>query len=113
MEMIEVKRHRQTTYYYLPDRYCTFCGTKGIYECYLYDEDPVFCFACEVHQPAELNDPDHSLPLFAARAEKVVDRKEWTELMSKRVHEFDKIIEDKMCAVNRILALSLYGDGND
>ncbi len=106
---IPVKRSIQTTYTHLPDRFCTHCGAKGIYEddCNdYYVGCGWFCFHCNDQRPHQFYDAD-TLDLCVNGQATVVDFKQWTEMQS----ECDILMTDMMRNVCDSFARSLYGDG--
>lgn len=76
--MIKVKRIRQTIYTHLPTRFCTHCGSKGVYAVLDWEED-LYCLHCEASQPHTLYNPDFTLPALLRGEAEVIDRVETEE----------------------------------
>jgi hypothetical protein len=45
MKKIKVKRHQQQTFTYLDERFCSHCGTKGVYKNGCDEHEELYCFA--------------------------------------------------------------------
>ena len=67
---------RMRVFHHLSDRYCTYCGGKGVYEPGDDWGDSVYCFHCEAQQPYDIYDPDRTLPALKRGDAEVVDFKE-------------------------------------
>lgn len=94
MKKIKVKRSSQITYRLLPERFCTYCGAKGIYEDDVedyYSGNGEFCFHCGENRPMGIRDQT-TLPRFLANEPTVIDRIEW----ESEVTEFEHLFENHM-----------------
>lgn len=101
-ELVEVRCSAEQVFIHLPKQFCRYCGVKGIYEEQERINDAVFCFHCEAALPYELHNPDHTLLACKRMEEKVVDRREWTELV-KPESALNKAIRESYEAVARNL----------
>lgn len=110
--MITRTRVISTVYTYLPDRYCTHCGIKGIYEddCDdFYTGCNEYCIECDEGKVIDrLHDPT-ALAKIKNRDATIVDAVTCTEEISPLSLELEK----NMAELSRLLNKALYGKEDD
>jgi hypothetical protein len=104
MKKIKVKRHQQQTFTYLDERFCSHCGTKGVYKNGCDEHEELYCFACNDSRPYMIYDADHTLPKLMAREPKVVDARVW----EAEISPLEKLVEDSFAALSRKMSDDLY-----
>ena len=103
---------RTQIFNHMPDRFCTYCGAKGIYNQehdYTYE---THCMACD-KGPARLYDADSSLPKLLAGESQVIDFKEDIryEEITEQHHELEQSVVRAMNNMARSLSPTLYTVG--
>lgn len=115
--MRHIKRTLHQVFIRLPDRYCSHCGAKGVYESskeYNYDDaERLLCFhePCDRGLPNEVYDADHTLPRLARGEAEVVDHREWVDVLPD-LTPAEQYLQDSMQSMHRRLCLQMFGDGS-
>lgn len=116
--MRHIKRTLHQVFTHLPDRYCSHCGAKGVYESskeYNYDDaERLLCFhePCDRALPNQVYDADHTLPRLARGEAEVVDYREWVDVLPD-LTPTEQYLQDSMQSMHRSLCLQMFGDGTE
>lgn len=103
--MHTVRMVQQTVYTLLTDRFCTYCGSKGIYEERDHDGADTYCTSCD-RLPDDLNNHDDTLAALRRGDPEVIDRLEWNEELT----DSEYAIHQAMQNLTRSMGRDLYGD---